>query len=483
MPTIRLTIFSFLALLGVIFGASLVTSSYQKEFRRVEINGALIVAEVAADADARRLGLSGKENLAISSGMLFVFEHSDYYGIWMKGMKFPIDIIWIKNNQVVDLEENVLPSAAGTADNLLPVYRPEALADLVLETKAGFAKRNYIRIGDEVKIFSSFTGEKSVAGENPIPLATRPPEQLFIASPPSPPPAGSEFFIENLRKKSAQGGDFKIEKELERNSAYQKFLLSYKSGDLKISGIMNVPLGEPPPDGFPILILNHGLIYPNIYFPGRGSKREQDFFARHGYVTIHPDYRGLGNSSPAPFPILEHDFYVGYTEDVVNLIDSLKKLPPKLLDIRLDAKKIGMWGHSMGGGIAARVMVLRPEVRAFVLFAPISAEVEDNFYELSKKETARLRGIYGEKGAEVYKKMSPLTYFADVSSPVQLHHGTADKDVPLNFSEKMFAALKKYDKKAEFFKYSGEGHEFGDGWRLAAERALQFFDHYVKEVN
>lgn len=474
MSPFRLTIFVIVALFGLLFGAFLVAPSYKKEFKRVEINGASLLVEVASNADLRRIGLSGRGELGENSGMLFMFDRVDIYDFWMKDMKFPLDIIWIKNNKVADLEESVPPPPVGAPDASLPVYKPEAPADLVLEVKAGFAQKNQVRIGDEVKMFSSFLGETrpNFASQNLGGFATLPSGgSLENFRPP-----GFEYFIETLRRLPAQGKNFKIERVLSRNSAYQKFLISYKSANFKVSGVMNVPMGNPPSGGWPVIILNHGLIHPSVYVPGRGSKREQDFFTRHGYVTIHPDYRGLGFSSPAPYPISEHDFYVGYTEDVVDLIDALKKLNSGLLDV----KRIGMWGHSMGGGIAARVMVLRPEVRAFVFFAPISAEVEDNFYELPQKEVARLRQIYGGEGAEVYKKMSPLTYFADVSSPVQLHHGTEDKDVPIEFSEKMFATLKQYNKKAEFFKYPGEGHEFGDGWALAAERALQFFDRYVK---
>lgn len=437
----------------------------------MEINGASLLVEVAASSDLRRLGLSGRDGLGENSGMLFVFDREDIYDFWMKDMKFPLDIIWIKNNKVADLEENVPSPLAGAPDASLPVYKPEAPADLVLEVKAGFAGKNQIKIGDEVKILSSFLETRKQSGRASL-AAPFPSDSSWESSRLS----GFEYFIETLRQTPAQGKNFKVDRVLFRNSVYQKFLISYESADFKVSGVMNVPLLDPPSGGWPVIILNHGLIHPSVYFPGRGSKREQDFFARRGYVTIHPDYRGLGFSSPAPYPISEHDFYVGYTEDVVNLIDALKKLNSSLLDVQ----RIGMWGHSMGGGIAARVTVLRPEVRAFVLFAPISAEVEANFYELPKKEVARLRKIYGSEGAEAYKKMSPLTYFVDISSPVQLHHGDADKDVPIEFSEKIFAALKQYNKKTEFFKYPGEGHEFGEGWALAAERALQFFDRYVK---
>ena len=153
MSLVRILFFSALAILGVIFGVySGISSFRQIEYRRVEINRATVIAEVAADIETRRLGLVDKKSIAPNYGMLFMFAKPDYHGLWMKGMKFPVDVIWIKNSRVVDLEENILPSVVTQADNVLPVYKPDALASMALEVKAGFVRRNSVKIGDEIKI-------------------------------------------------------------------------------------------------------------------------------------------------------------------------------------------------------------------------------------------------------------------------------------------------------------------------------------------
>lgn len=448
----------FALLSGVLFALPRV----KLDFVKVEINGVSIAAEVARSPRERSIGLSERPGLSALSGMIFLFDRPDKYGMWMKGMKFPIDILWIRGGTVVDLEENVSPPRRNVSETLFPVYRSEAPADVVLETAAGFSKRYNVKIGDQVKIFWSEAA-------------------------PRVPRLGEQYFIETLAQNPAQGKDFKIEKLLYATPGYKKFLISYKSDQITVSGVMNIPSGAPPAGGWPVLILNHGLIHPSIYFPGRGSKREQDFFTRKGYATIHPDYRGYGITDsrlicrPTLFfdkDACRHDFYVGYSQDVVNLVDALKKLNSQLLDVG----RIGLWGHSMGGGIAARVMVLSPDIRAYVLFAPISADAEDNFYELPQDELSRLAKVYGvgEDARKLYEKISPLNYFSLVEAPVQVHHGIADKEVPPEFSEKIFEELKAQGKVAEFFKYPGEGHEFGDAWSWAAERSLQFFDKYVK---
>lgn len=451
---LRTLSFIFISGLALLLGILVAVPAYQKnkDFARVTVGSATLLAEVASDPLTRTKGLGGRDSIVHGSGMLFVFDHPDRYAFWMKDMRFPIDMIWIKDGAVVYFVEHAPAPFPGTPAILLPTYQPDVAADAVLETRAGFVAEQNLKIGDPVYI-----NDKDL--------------NYSVA----PPPPGYDYYIETLRHQKPQGKNFKIEKEISETDAYKKYAIFYNSDNLAISGIMNVPKGIPPTGGFPVLILNHGLIRPEIYFSGRGSKREQDFFPRHGYVIIHPDYRGLASSSPNPF--LHHDFYVGNTQDVMSLLDAIEQAHLPLMDL----DRIGMWGHSMGGGMAARVMVLRPEIKAYVLFAPISADVEDDFYELSQDEVGWLREMYGPAGSEVYKKISPLNYFEYVQAPVQIHHGTGDTAVPIEFSQKMFDELSRLGKKVEFYAYPKEPHEFIDSWPTASNRALQFFDKYVKE--
>lgn len=486
MKRLRVIILTAITLCGLVIGAVFAfRTTAGDEFVTVSVRGVALIAQIARDAHARAIGLSDRERIAENQAMLFVFDIPDRYGFWMKGMKFPIDIFWIKNGVIVDLEEDVQPPAPGAPDAALAVYEPDVSADMVIETIAGFAENHDVKIGDAV----------AIGGTHGTTWAGSASEVLH---PTASPVVGEEYFIQNLRAHPPVGSRFVMGKILGTADTYEKFAVTYRSDNLTISGIMNVPFGPIPQGGYPVIILNHGLINPQIYFSGRGSKREQDFFARHGYITIHPDYRGYSSTTPfrsdagdlgtdvatigwpwygvnPVFPA-HHDFYEGYTKDVLSLIDALKKTRMSFMD----TGRIGMWGHSMGGGIAMRVAVRTTDVRAYVLFAPISADVEDNFYELTREEVAWLRKTYGEMTAGVYRLMSPITYFNDIGAPVQLHHGLADTDVPVAFSQKIFNTLTMDGKKVELFTYQGEQHEFADAWPFAAGRALQFFDKYVK---
>ncbi|KKS97996.1 MAG: dipeptidyl peptidase IV-related protein [Candidatus Gottesmanbacteria bacterium GW2011_GWA2_43_14] len=103
-------------------------------------------------------------------------------------------------------------------------------------------------------------------------------------------------FIDSLRERSYGDGEFKIENEIERNGSYSGYLFSYSSDGLKIYGRMNIPFGESPAGGFPVIILNHGYFNNTSFKSGDGTQTMADIMARNGYLTLASDYRGHGNS-------------------------------------------------------------------------------------------------------------------------------------------------------------------------------------------
>ncbi|OGY08196.1 MAG: hypothetical protein A2700_00355 [Candidatus Blackburnbacteria bacterium RIFCSPHIGHO2_01_FULL_44_64] len=109
--------------------------------------------EVAQTEQARKTGLSGRESLPEDSGMLFVLEKKDEQpAFWMKGMKFPIDIIWINDNVVSEITSNVPTIPDNTPDPQIPKYAPRAKVDYVLEIPAGVANKRGIKVGDTITL-------------------------------------------------------------------------------------------------------------------------------------------------------------------------------------------------------------------------------------------------------------------------------------------------------------------------------------------
>lgn len=106
--------------------------------------------EIANTKEKRSKGLGGRESLASDSGMLFIFEKSDKYQFWMKGLRFPLDFIWISGDRVVDILKNIAPPEKDQPDESLPRYAPVVTVDKVLEVNAGFVDTYNIRVGDKI---------------------------------------------------------------------------------------------------------------------------------------------------------------------------------------------------------------------------------------------------------------------------------------------------------------------------------------------
>ena len=97
----------------------------------------------------KQIGLSSKKTLSQDQGMLFKFDKADYYSFWMKNMKFPIDIIFIKDGKIVTIHNKINPPAG--ENKALVIYQPEEPADAVLEISAGLSEKLGFKKGMEIK--------------------------------------------------------------------------------------------------------------------------------------------------------------------------------------------------------------------------------------------------------------------------------------------------------------------------------------------
>lgn len=116
----------------------------------VSVRGETVEVEIACTEDSRRLGLGGRDSLPGGCGMLFIYPERRMMFFWMKGMRFPIDIIWIDGDEIVDFHESVQPEPGQKSESGLRKYFPRKPADKVLETGAGFCRRAGISMGDRV---------------------------------------------------------------------------------------------------------------------------------------------------------------------------------------------------------------------------------------------------------------------------------------------------------------------------------------------
>ena len=122
-----------------------------KGLKKMRINGRLIYYESADTREKRSKGLSGRDFLPKSTGMLFVFEKRDLYKFCMKDMNFPLDFFWLDNDVVVDTTKNIPPPEKNTPDNKLIRISPSRPCDKVLEINAGEVDKYNIKTGDRVE--------------------------------------------------------------------------------------------------------------------------------------------------------------------------------------------------------------------------------------------------------------------------------------------------------------------------------------------
>ena len=229
-----------------------------------------------------------------------------------------------------------------------------------------------------------------------------------------------------MRQQSYPGSDLLIEQTLAPGSNYNRYIASYQSDGLKIDALLTVPLGRKPASGWPVVIFNHGYIPPSEYRTTERYVAYVDAFARTGYIVLKSDYRGHGDSEGAAVGAYNSP---AYTDDVLNAVASIKRYKDA------DPKRIGMWGHSMGGQLTLRAMVVTQDIKAGVIWGGVVAPYPNRFtggrflrtfLAPSGSEGGDSSIPFGSfrlpsPSAQIWSAISPNSYLSDISGPVQLH--------------------------------------------------------------
>jgi len=312
---------------------------------------------------------------------------------------------------------------------------------------------------------------------------------LPLAAQTPPPDPLRPFTLDALRARDYPGGVIAVGDALETTATYTRWAFTYPSDSLTISGVMNVPHGSGP---FPVLVMLHGYYDRESYWPGLGTWQEADFFARQGFLALAPDFRSWGGSD-----VGDNRFASGLVTDTLNLISSLPSLP------QADAERVALWGHSMGGGVAAKVLTVDSRVRAGVLAAPNSADDADliarwgaacraNESQAAGSHCNPAESLIGLTAAEAdayyaaaqdaasLRETSPLYQLDHITVPVQIHIGTDDgaslAQTPPDWSYRLYEGLLAAGAEVSLYSYPGQGHFLiGQSWTDMLMRALSFY--------
>jgi uncharacterized protein len=291
------------------------------------------------------------------------------------------------------------------------------------------------------------------------------------------------------RQRLYPGSPITIVETLEPGVNYYRYLAYYESDGLKIYGLLTKPFGERPATGWPAIVFNHGYIPPQVYRTTERYIAYVDDLARHGYIVYKIDYRGHDQSDGDATGAYGDP---GYTTDVLNAFSSLQAFP------EADPQRVGMWGHSMGGFLTLRAMVISRQIKAAVIWAGVVGSYPDmvccwrratpgvptrtpdaNFRSGWRNTWMQLYGS-PEENPGFWQGLSANSYLNDLSGPIQLHHSTADTEVPVKFSQDLYQAIRNTGLPVEYYEYPGDDHNLAHSFTLAMTRTLAFFDRYLK---
>jgi dipeptidyl aminopeptidase/acylaminoacyl peptidase len=316
-----------------------------------------------------------------------------------------------------------------------------------------------------------------------------PPAVPTLAATGTPPPAATATLLQTisptpdpyynwsnayLRSRTYGGGQIEFLEVMDQNLYFTRYLIRYPSDGLSIYGFANIPNDE---EIHPVIIALHGYIDPAVYNTLDYTTRYADALATAGYIVLHPNLRGYRPSDDG-----ENLFRVGMAIDVLNLIaivqsqsagsDPLKNANPA---------SIGLWGHSMGGGISTRVITVSSDVKAAVLYAAMTGDELTN-YTAIREWSGQARGIEElNVPVEALNSISSVYFFENIGAAVSIHHGTADELVPLSWSVTTCERLNLLGKNVECLYYENMPHTFyGQGEEQFIQNSVDFFNRHLK---
>jgi len=284
-----------------------------------------------------------------------------------------------------------------------------------------------------------------------------------------------------MRARSYPASKFTPVKSDGDQGGYANGVVSYQSDGLTVYALMSIPDGVKPARGWPVIILAHGYIDPSLYKTDDASYADLiAAFARAGYVVIKPDYRGNGQSQGVPEG---GHFSPVYAYDLLNLISAVKA------DSRMDASRIGLFAHSMGGHEALRAMVVSHDIKAVVFMAGVVGSFNDIFYNwpnspVSTDQPAVVQQIRADEidahgtpatDPAFWNSASAINYVSFTTAAVQINQDVGDTVVPKTFADHLDAALVAASKNVQYLTYPGDDHQFIANRSAILANAVAFY--------
>ena len=277
-------------------------------------------------------------------------------------------------------------------------------------------------------------------------------------------------------------------KRIADSGVYMSYATSYASDNLSINGLLTIPKGDMPIEGWPAIVFVHGYIPPTEYQMTKNYVSYVDYLAKKGFVVFKIDLRGHGESEGEPGGAYYSSDYV---IDTLNAMAALKTVD------FVNPKRIGLWGHSMAGNIVMRSFAAHPSIPAVVIWAGAgytytdlaAYRISDTSYRPPTITTPRartrqlLRDTYGDFSAthEFWKQVAVTEYLKDLHGALELHHAVDDDVVSIEYSRNLIKLLNETQVDHTLYEYAGGGHNIsGEYFTAAMERTVEFYTKHLR---
>ena len=290
------------------------------------------------------------------------------------------------------------------------------------------------------------------------------------------------YLIRSMRERSYDS-QIEIERRVRETGGFVSYVVSFFSDGLEEYALMNVPnpsagSGQGMPDnGWPVVVVNHGYIEPEVYSVENSYINTSAYFANAGFLVVKPDYRGHDKSEGEAGSLTSR---INYAVDVMNLLAGVRKLD------NADESRIYMYGHSMGGDVTLRVLEVCPNcVQAATLWAPAVRDFPESYMYFARRnaDTPARRERRERFQRELamlftpqeYEQVSAFDNVNLVEAPVNIHHGTNDESVPYEWGQMVVGRFVENNKEHYFYSYPGDNHVIAGNWSTALNRDIELF--------
>lgn len=296
-----------------------------------------------------------------------------------------------------------------------------------------------------------------------------------------------DITIPYLRSREYKSSLGELEKVSE-NTSYASYLTSYSSDGFRVNGLLTIPKGTQPIEGWPAIVFLHGYIPPSQYQTLVNYSSYVDVLARSGFVVFKIDLRGHAQSEGEAGGSY-------YSSDYI--IDTLNARAALSDSDFVNPSKVGLWGHSMAGNVVSRCLAAKPDIPAVVIWAGAVYTYEDfqkfgindNSYRPpsdqseSRRKRTELFNKYGQFSptSDFWKQVPMTNYLSGIKGAIQINHAVDDNVVSIEYSRNLMSILDKTTIPHELKEYQNGGHNLtGSTFDSAMQSTIDFFNKYLK---